>query len=222
MKYQIGVALPTRGLVFTETMRTLIRNLERHTNADIYWEIFSSDNLPIPQGHTDCVKRALQADSTHVWIVEEDVVFPDGILQEMLDLNAPVVASDYPQPFGQSVIARKEGMIIMASTGCLLVKREVFEKLPTPWFGTTRDMQMEVKGTKPMVKITERDPFLFGGQEIWFSSLLWEAGIPIVETELKCAQVKVDTVNFNSNNKGCHELSLIKDIKEPITPDYDL
>lgn len=221
MKPIIGVALPTRGMIMTETMTSLVKNM-RLLREDILWGIFTTTDLPIPDGHMKTVEDALNSGATHVWMIEEDVVFPDGLLEEMLALDAPVVASDYPQAFGESVIARKDGKVIMASTGCLLVKREVFDQLEKPYFGINRNMSLEQKDGKWEVKIAEGDKFSYGGQEVFFSSRLYEAGIPIVETKLKCEHIKVNNTNFNSTNKGCHSLEKIIEITKPIQEQYDL
>lgn len=98
-----------------------------------------------------CVQKMLDEDFTHLFFMDSDMVFPKKCLQKLLDRDKNIIGGFYvrkrkgflPNAFlkGFKQVGRwmtewvtdlKEVEAI--ATGCLLIKREVFEKIKCPWF----------------------------------------------------------------------------------------
>jgi len=73
---KIAVLCTSRGLVFADTIDSLIENLKGYN-----WEFISVSGLPIPEAQNEAVKRALKGSSDYFFWVEEDVVIPSGSLK---------------------------------------------------------------------------------------------------------------------------------------------
>ena len=90
----------------------------------------------------------LQTDCTHLFFVDSDMLFKPDVLDALLADDKEIVAANYHKRMG------KEGVPVVnirydmpgvskptqtfknyaIAGGCLLIKREVFEKVPKPWF----------------------------------------------------------------------------------------
>lgn len=128
---KIAVIVPSRGLIFSETAAELLQNLQGYD-----YDIFFAHGLPIPLCFERPLKQALSGDYTHIWFIEDDMILPESTLEAMLIADQDVVAMDYPvSKEGQgAVFKNEEGEVIFTGTGCLLVKREVFDILNSPYF----------------------------------------------------------------------------------------
>jgi len=98
-----------------------------------------------------CVERMFKGDFTHLFFMDSDMVFPPRTLQKLLDHDVDIVGGFY--------VRKRKGFLPTAflkghrvggkwltewvtdykevegiGTGCLLIKREVFEKVECPWF----------------------------------------------------------------------------------------
>lgn len=101
-------------------------------------------------GRSTFVYNALKDPAvTHVYLIDYDVVPPNGTLQRLFDYDLPIVAGIYPMTTNESSWSFKTGdkwrnrneplgdeLINATCVGgsTLLVKREVFEKIERPWF----------------------------------------------------------------------------------------
>ncbi len=144
-EYYIAVLVPTRGLLFTDTMMALLRELSSMPHA-----FFFTKDLPLPDCRNALVKsaRSCGVPFTHYLMVDDDVIIPEGGIQAMLDLHQPVVVIDYPthalgigaNTGNVAYTVWKEGdtpegkTIAWAGLGCTLVDPAVFNKLTYPYF----------------------------------------------------------------------------------------
>lgn len=141
----IAVLVPTRGLLFTDTMMALLRELSPMKHA-----FFFTKDLPIPDCRNALVKAARDCGVpfTHYLMVDDDVIIPEGGVQAMLDMEKPVVIIDYPT-HAMGIGANRgnvaytvwkkgdstEGKVIAwAGLGCTLVEAKVFNKFTYPYF----------------------------------------------------------------------------------------
>src|SRR4051812_9654624 len=122
---KVGVILPSRGLMFSETADEILQNLK-----GIDHKFFFSHRQPIPDCFEKPTNRALLDDSiTHLWFVEDDMKLAPDTLSKLLVVNRAVVTVDYPvNADGRGSIFKVDKQIVFCGTGCLLVKREVFNE----------------------------------------------------------------------------------------------
>lgn len=209
----IAVILPTRGLIFSETAQELLDNLDGYT-----YDIFFAHELPIPRCFEEPLELALEGNYSHVWFCEEDMVLPEETLSAMLLMDAPVVTMDYPVgKNGQgAVFYDKSGRVVFSGTGCLLVKREVFKKLNTPYFRT--DVRWNVSNHGSFVRFTANpntDKGAYGLHDVTFGIKLWAAQIPI-SVAGTIGQRKLIKLGEVGTNEGAHQI----EVWTKVTPNY--
>jgi hypothetical protein len=133
------------------------------------------------------VEIALKSGRTHIWLIDGDMDFPNDILIRLFrllkqgaDLAGGLCYRGYPphEPIAKHptktgnmrpLIDFQFGDIIEpkgTGTACLLVKREVFEKVPRPWFTITRD-------SNDPLKITKSLDFYFTNRAVELGFKLW-------------------------------------------------
>lgn len=202
---KIAVILPSRGLIFSETADELLQNL---TGFD--YDIFFSHDNPIPLCFEKPLRTALRGSYTHIWFVEDDMILPYDVLQTMLDADVPVATYDYPvTKSGQgAVLSDAEGRVVFCGTGCMLVKRGVFDKLRKPYFRT--DVRWNAINYGKFVRLTAmqiNNPSLpaYGLHDTNFGIKLWQAGIPISVVG-KCGQRKLLKLGKAGSNHGAHQI----------------
>lgn len=202
---RIGVIFPSRGLVFSRTADELLQNLK-----GIDHKIYFAHKKPIPECFNDPLEEALKdKDITHIWIVEDDMVLKPNLLWDMLAQDKAVVTVDYPvNKDGRGSVFTINKQTIFCGTGCLLVKREVFDELPRPIFRT--DIRWTMKNYGDFIKmssfIVEEDGY--GLHDINFCMALYERGIPIHVLDGKLAQRKLKSLGKAGTNDGAHNVEI--------------
>lgn len=139
---ELIVLMPTRGIIITEVQDALERETALNHLIPL---ILRTHNLPLPVSRNFLVESALKVpDWKYALLLDDDVILPEGGLKEMLSINADVVVMNYPvqgKLDGKSVgtvVHDKDKSIVIAGLGATLVKREVFEKIESPWFILTQ------------------------------------------------------------------------------------
>lgn len=132
-------------------------------------------------------------DATHLFWTESDMLLPDETILRLLDVDQPIVSGVYflrngegqpclyrkvvrmksnPFPFSPvSLFPQEEPFQLdgCPGMGCVLIKREVFEKLDFPWFDLKEGMY---------------------GQDIFFYTRVYDAGISVwVHPKVRCGQI---------------------------------
>lgn len=148
---------------------------------------------PVDEARNKMVEEFLKTDCTHLFMIDDDTIPPDNAIERLLNLDLDVVSGLTPIIDGKEgkitkynavdvtdkQIAPKTGLHRSRGVGasCLLVKREVFEKIKRPWF---RFIYKDDKGND-----------CFVSEDIYFISLLLQAGItPMVDSEVVCQHFK--------------------------------
>lgn len=140
--------------------------------------------LTIPDCFNTPLEKALDDGCTHIWFVEEDMVIPDDTLKRMMDMNCPVVTTDYAdRRTGVPLILRGiANEVVFSGMGCMLVKREVFEHMERPYlrqmvfWKVTEDNGDVLWEPHPEIK-TE----MYGQQDIYLCWAIKKAGYYIAE-----------------------------------------
>ena len=232
MKYKmkIAVILPSRGLIMSQTADEILQNLK-----DIPHKFYFAHRLSIP----DCfekptIKALADPEITHLWFVEDDMVLLPDTLKKMLEVDKAVVTIDYPvNADGRGSIFKVDKQIVFCGTGCLLVKREVFNELRKPYFRT--DMRWNIKNYGDFLKITRsRDTNLdgYGLHDVNFCMNLYHLNIPIHAIAGKLGQRKLVSLGKAGSNNGAHQIEtwtrlrqghLLKEVRKwPVLPTGNL
>lgn len=202
---KVGVIFPSRGLVFSKTADELLQNLKK-----VNHKIFFSHGKPIPDCFNEPLERALaDPEITHIWFVEDDMVLKYDTLFWMLAARLPVVTVDYPiNQEGRGSIFEVKNRIIFCGTGCLLVRREVFDELPKPVFRT--EVRWRMKNCGEYIKMTSHkvEDEGYGLHDINFSMALYRLNIPIHKLEGKLAQRKLLSLGKAGSNNGAHNIKI--------------
>lgn len=173
---KIAVILPSRGMMFSRTAEELLNNLEGYD-----YDIFFSHGLPIPLCFEKPTVKALYGSYSHLWYVEDDMILPEGTLDAMLIADVPVATMDYPvSREGQGVVFEADGRILFTGTGCLLVKREVFDIVRPPYFRT--DVKWNAVNRGKFIRFTANKISNlegYGLHDVNFGLKLYKAEIPI-------------------------------------------
>lgn len=201
--FRVAVIVPSRGLIFSRTAEELLRNLDGYE-----YDIFFAHRLPIPDCFTKPLTKALCGSYTHIWMVEDDMLLPDSTLDSMVIMDAPVVTMDYPvSKDGQGAVFKdKAGRVLFTGTGCLLIKREVFNVLSTPYFRT--DIKWGVTNHPAFIRFTPKvipNVEGYGLHDVTFGMKLWRAGIPI-SVAGTIGQRKLVSLGKTGSNNGAHRI----------------
>lgn len=192
---RIAVLLPTRGLIFGKTIKSLFENLRSHR-----WELITVVGLPIPNAQNELIRRALRTDCSYFWLVEEDVIIPPKTLKKMLRKDKDVICVDYPVISGWSTIKKENGEIKHCGLGCTLIKREVFEEIPGPWFSIDKSLDAD---TGKILDI----PMKYGGHDIFFGIKLREHGFKIHQLDgVECGHLRCSDLNRREDNDGVYKI----------------
>lgn len=156
----IQAVLPTRGLIYANTVKGLIDNISNII-------IITEHKMP------DCfnlgVREALDRGADYIWMVEEDNELPKGVLNKLLEkmVDYDIVTADY-NVGRNSHINRKGDDILWCGIGNTLIKREVFERIPEPWFETDKHLNYSDDGYEVVPVSTEVVDNKWGGHDALF------------------------------------------------------
>jgi hypothetical protein len=211
-----AVVTPSRGLVHSRTIEAVMSNVEDARRVFLGW--FLSHDKPIPDCDEAVAEVGLATGADFLWFVEEDVIPPPGSLAASIMLmdRFDVVAVDYPVGAAQDawgcLVRDRSGEILWCGLGATLVKREVFERLPRPWF-STKDVYVK-SGTDWLPRPrTDQPERRYGGQDIAFCMELRQAGFRIGQVKGMTAEhARLESLGAQGTNHGCHTISIRTEI----------
>jgi len=199
---KIAVTIPTRGLLFAETVESTFLNYE--FPASTTFHIITG--LAIPHAHNECVRRALETDCTHILFVEDDMKIMRGTITALIDYvektDAKYVGVDYAMrdnDISRTTVWDRDGSIFWTGLGCTLVSREVFELIGKPYF--TDEYTVKILNDKPFEYQLKKQKRPYGGQDIYFGLQLREHGIQlhvlpdIRAVHMRCSALHKEEVN---------------------------
>lgn len=194
---KINIALPTRGLIFERTLKSLRDNDLSLDN------LYIVSGLSIPQGHNQAVEKALETECDYILLLEDDMEFPAGTVTKMIAVGKDIVYADYPIDSGASTICTVKGEIYWGGLGCTLVKREVFEKLEKPYFTTDHSWLIGKKFT--LTK--SNNPSKYGGHDINFGMQVRERGFSLGKISEEVSHLRCNSLHRTQNNAGFFEIN---------------
>lgn len=201
---KLAVIVPSRGLMFSETLEELLRELEGFD-----YEIFWAHGKAIPECFNEPTERALADPSVFALLFcEDDMILPRMVIKEMFNVEYPVVAMDYPfKNNGDStMIHDPEGNVYWSGTGLLLVARAVLESMKKPiWIADTA-WDVMIKKDRIMVWPRKLTKIAYGLHDVNFGITLYSQGIPIKDIESTGGQRKLRKLGRPKVNNGAHDI----------------
>lgn len=201
---KLAVVLPSRGLMFSETLEDLLRELE-----GLNYKIFWSHAKSLPQCFNEPTEEALKDPEVFaVLFCEDDLILPKGILKQMFGKNYPAVALDYPfrQNGDATVLHDPHGYAYWSGTGFLLVAKPILENMEKPIWRT--DTTFDPFIDKDTIHFWPRklDKIYYGLHDLRFGLVLYSAGVPILPMEITGGQHKLISLGTAKSNNGAHEI----------------
>lgn len=212
---KVAVIIPSRGLMFSQTAEEVLTCLK-----DVPKQYYFSHRKPIPDCFEDPTLKALEdPEITHILYIEDDMVVPPDTFWEMFNVQEDVVTCDYPvtKEGKGAVFKDPDGNIVFTGTGCLLIRREVFDKLEKPYFRS--DIRWTPLNYGKTIKLqgSMHNGEGYGLHDVTFGIKLWKAGIKIHEAG-KLGQRKLISLGKTGTNDGAHKIENWSKIKK----DYQL
>lgn len=201
---KLAVIVPSRGLMFSETLEELLGELEGF-NYEIYW----SHGKSLPRCFNEPTERALADPSVFaVLFCEDDMILPKGILKKMFAQNYPVVALDYPfQQQGDSTCLHDpQGMAFWTGTGFMLVAKSILEQMKKPIWRTDRTFDPFIDKDTIHFWPRKLDKIFYGLHDLNFGMVLYSSGVPILPLEQTAGQRKLVKLGERRTNKGAHKI----------------
>ena len=179
---QVQIALFTAGYPYVgAAMRAA--ELGRREGATFSWRV----GEPFGPLRDMFVRSLLASAATHALMLEGDVIPPPDVVDRLLQVNAPVVTAAYPQWADERLSANVQALadsswsvtiparvfpVRRCLLGCVLIRRDVFTTVPSPWFLST---------------MTETR---FVTDDEWFCGAVRRARLPIVcDGSVSCATI---------------------------------
>ena len=201
----IYTILPTRGLIFAQTIRSLQKN--GITDIPII------DNLPIPDAQNEGVRQFLKSWIPYALFIEDDMDIPERVIDAMVKVDKPVVACDYPMDNGYSTICRNNDEILWCGLGCTLIKRGVFTNMKDPWFDTSYSWKIESEQPLKLTKID--NPYKYGGLDINFCIKVREAGFILEQVPgFEAKHLRCSILEKANGNAGTWDISSLPSVSK--------
>lgn len=196
---KISVVQPTRGLIFSEAQTSLEENLQGYD-----YRIYRSFNLTIPDCQNTLVEEALLDEPDFIFFHEEDVVLPDGAIDDLVMVKADIACIDYGVG-GWGCVTRdqKTQEILWCGLGATLVKKEVFDGLEKPYFRSDKGLLLN---DWPETRWVDTGAQAYGGQDIWFCMHARAKGFNIVQVGGEARHLKLEELGRAEINKGIHNI----------------
>lgn len=152
-----------------------------------------TDRMALPVAQNAAVTCFLATEATHLFFTETDMLLPKETLPLLLSLRKPIVSGIYFERSGSGqpcLYARAPGddayahvgirlfprdtpfQVDCCGMGCVLIARQVFERLRQPWFATD-------------------------GSDVYFYTHARQAGIPVwAHPGVLCGQIDYTVVDY--------------------------
>jgi len=138
---KIAIGLPTNRLVKAKTALSLLQLLA-HSKYDYYF-IVSTRGFNTSENRNYIAAQAVKNECTHLFFVDDDMIFPPDTLDRLLAHDKDIIGGVYntkyevQAPVIEYLDEKRPTELFKCGaigTGCLLIKTDVFKKIPQIWF----------------------------------------------------------------------------------------
>lgn len=186
---QIGICIPAHDTLHTNFAISLANLTSRLTRDNIDYQLHVICGSVIAESRTRLANEALEHGATHLLWLDSDIHFPANIVSKFLKHDKDIVAANYSTRYHpyRSVaftdptdtnkrLETKIGLhkIWAIGMGCMLVKRQVFDELPKPWFNHEYNQDLDT----------------YSGEDIYFCNQANHHGFDVwVDAEIQLAHI---------------------------------
>ena len=209
----IFVGVPTRGVVFTKTVKGILDSFRKEEH-ELYFETIN----PVSDARNNIVKKFLSGYCSHLLMIDDDEVLTPEILSKIkkkTNEGFDIVVVDAPakKTSKSNIFKNKDGSIVASGFGCALFSRKVFETIPDPWFDLSPRRRMEYNGEYSFPIIDDAPPNEWGGEDVNFSLKLKEYGFEIYQAEGVCEHLEYEPFNNDKRATKILEIKTYDQIK---------
>lgn len=137
---KIGICLPTNRGLRPKCLQSLL-DLIAYKQHDFHI-LISTEGFNTAENRTWLAAQAVKAGCTHIFWVDDDMIYEKDTLEKLLEHDKDIVGARYANRRGSGeVIAyleeKSDTDLFKCSAlggGCVLIKADVFRKVPQPWF----------------------------------------------------------------------------------------
>jgi hypothetical protein len=185
-RVKIGICIPTAGFIRAETFSSFYKVIRLLNEKKLWPEAKEQSHVLLVQvgsgistNREGMVKRAIEAECTHVLFIDDDMIFDGKAFELLARRRQPIVGCNYrrrlpPADFTALHLAEPRGSKGWVKTekestglepvdfmgfGLSLIETRVFKETPTPWF---------LNAYKDGTYTTEDLPFFFHAREAGF------------------------------------------------------
>ena len=201
----ISICCPTRGLLFTEVLESVVRIGKKHEI-----KIHASHNIPVPRAFNYLVEEALKDKYPFIYFIEEDTVPISEITDEMIryfaDPTVGAVCVNYPLHNGQGTVVRHQDTsdLMYCGLGSTMVRADLFYKIPQPWFRSDKAFYFT-----PFREWKDVDPEKqYGLYDVYFFCMLRHMGYQLIQMPGMAKHLRIDKLGNSQYNQGLHEISV--------------
>ena len=176
--------MPTRGYAYAPSLLTAA-DLARRFGRELVVEI----GRPIELVRTRLVSRFLESAADYLVTVDDDIIAPAEAIDRLVALGAPVATAPCPIVTGERIMWNVKAMdsedwmavlpgdvfpVRHTGLGFVVIRRDVFAAIRTPWF------QFGAAAGGRVI-----------GEDTWFSNGVTKAGLQILcDGSLRCSHFK--------------------------------
>lgn len=138
---KIAIGIPTNRLIKPRTAHSLLRLIAHSKNN--YEILVSTRGYNTSENRNWIATKAVNSGCSHLLFIDDDMIFPEDTLERLLAHDKDIVGAVYntkyevQMPVVEYLDDQRPTELFKCGaigTGCLLIKTEVFRKVPQIWF----------------------------------------------------------------------------------------
>lgn len=153
---RLYICIPSHDMVCTDFMLSVTAMLtylftHKLVDGEMSFRLLNQRGALIHMTREEMVQQGLVGGATHFLFIDSDMMFPEDALHRLFSRNEPIVAANYVQrclPTKPNAVSMLEGPMFTdpdstgleeaksVGLGLALIRSEVFESMPRPWFDT--------------------------------------------------------------------------------------